>query len=148
MSRELPHITVAAVVEKDGRFLMVEEKSDGRVVFNQPAGHMEVGETLEQAVVREVLEETAWRVEPTALLGLETFAAPNGITYVRVTFIAKAIAEENSPLDDDIMAAHWLDEKTIIQMDQAGELRSPLVLRAVRRYLDNIHYPLDMLGAF
>ena len=89
---ELPHITVATIVERDGKFLMVRENSGGRLVYNQPAGHVEPSETLFDAALRETLEETAWRVELKQLLGIYQYtSAENGITYIRHCFIAKAI---------------------------------------------------------
>ncbi len=147
MSRKLPHTTVAAVIEKDSRFLLVEEISSGSRVFNQPAGHMEAGETLIEAVIREVQEETAWQVQPSGVLGIDTYNAPNGVTYVRVCFVAKALADTQLPLDDDIIAAHWLSFEEVSTLENAGLLRSPLVFKAIERYRQNVIYPLDIIGA-
>ena len=82
-----PHITVATIVEDNGRFLMVEELKSGRTVLNQPAGHLDPNETLTEAAIRETLEETGWDVQPTGVLGIYLYTAPsNGVTYQRVCF--------------------------------------------------------------
>lgn len=111
-----PHVTVATVVERDGRFLFVYEESEGRRVFNQPAGHLEPGETLVQAAVRETLEETRWRVRPTALLNIGLYTAPaNGVTYLRHTFTAEALEEQTDrPLDEGIIEPRWLTREELL----------------------------------
>ena len=89
-----PHITVATVIEDQGRFLLVEEMAEGRAVFNQPAGHLEANESLLQAALRETLEETGWDVELTGVTGIYLYTAPsNGITYQRVCFAAKPLQQ-------------------------------------------------------
>lgn len=142
---ELPHITVATIVERDGKFLMVRENSGGRLVYNQPAGHVEPSETLFDAALRETLEETAWRVELKQLLGIYQYtSAENGITYIRHCFIAKAIeprTERN--LDPDILEAKWLTLKEL--EDFESELRSPLVLKVIRDYLSGVNFPLNVV---
>ena len=142
---ELPHITVATIVERDGKFLMVRENSGGRLVYNQPAGHVEPSETLFDAALRETLEETAWRVELKQLLGIYQYtSAENGITYIRHCFIAKAIeprTERN--LDPDILEAKWLTLKEL--EDFESELRSPLVLKVIRDYLSGVNFPLSVV---
>ncbi|MAA63321.1 MAG: NUDIX hydrolase [Alteromonadaceae bacterium] len=138
-----PHATVAVVVEQDGRFLMVEEHSDGRVVYNQPAGHIEQHESILNAARRETLEETGWQVEPTDFMGLYTFEAPNGATYYRLCFAAKAIEHISDTLDDDIIAAHWLSYDEICERRQ--ELRSPLVINCIDDYLAGKRYPLEII---
>ena len=142
---ELPHITVATIVERDGKFLMVRENSGGRLVYNQPAGHVEPSETLFDAALRETLEETAWRVELKQLLGIYQYISPeNGITYIRHCFIAKAIeprTERN--LDPDILEAKWLTLKEL--EDFESELRSPLVLKVIRDYLSGVNFPLSVV---
>ena len=142
---ELPHITVATIVERDGKFLMVRENSGGRLVYNQPAGHLEPNETLFDAALRETLEETAWRVELKQLLGIYQYtSAENGITYIRHCFIAKAIeprTERN--LDPDILEAKWLTLKEL--EDFESELRSPLVLKVIRDYLSGVNFPLNVV---
>ncbi len=142
---ELPHITVATIVERDGKFLMVRENSGGRLVYNQPAGHVEPSETLFDAALRETLEETAWRVELKQLLGIYQYtSAENGITYIRHCFIAKAIeprTERN--LDPDILEAKWLTLKELEGFE--SELRSPLVLKVIRDYLSGVNFPLHVV---
>ena len=142
--RFIPHVTVATIVEDQGRYLMVEEISSNRVVFNQPAGHLEADESLIQAACRETLEETAWSVEVTALTGLYLFRGQNGVTYQRTCFVASPI--EHRPevsLDDGILRAHWLTLDEIRARD--SQLRSPLVLQCILDYLNKPHYPLDMI---
>lgn len=143
---DYPHITVATVIENNGKFLMVQERAQGVMVFNQPAGHLELGETLAEAAIRETLEETAWQVELTAFLGIYHFKSKaNGITYVRHCFIGKALELlENRALDPDIERALWLDPDTIT--NPQTQLRSPLVAQAVTDYYSNPHYPLSMIS--
>jgi len=140
-----PRTTVAAVIERDGRFLMVEELIDGRAVLNQPAGHLEEGESLSQAIVREVLEETAWRFVPEALVGVYRWRIPpEGDTYLRFCFIGSV--DDHSPdrgLDEGILGTRWLT-RAELQERQAG-LRSPLVLRCLDDYLAGSHHPLVLL---
>ena len=93
---QLPHITVATIVERAGKFLMVKENSGGRLVYNQPAGHVEVKESLLDAAIRETLEETAWRVNLEKLLGIYQYTSPeNGITYIRHCFICESYRAED-----------------------------------------------------
>lgn len=141
-----PHVTVATVVERDGRFLFVYEEADGRQVYNQPAGHLEPNETLVEAAVRETLEETRWRVRPTALLGIGLYTAPaNGITYLRHTFAAEALEERaDLPLDDGIIEPRWLTREELLA--HRDQWRSPMVLEAVDDYLSGRRYPLELLG--
>ncbi|MEQ5833435.1 NUDIX hydrolase [Marinobacter sp. NFXS9] len=139
-----PHATVAVITEKDGRFLMVEERSNGRIVFNQPAGHVEEHETILDAARREALEETGWAVEPRHFLGLYTYLAPaNGRTYYRMCFVAEALQHETEQLDDDIIAAHWLTYDELRERQES--LRSPLVLRCVEDYLAGRRFPLSVI---
>lgn len=125
---------------------MVKERSNGNTVVNQPAGHLELGETLPEAAIRETLEETAWRVELTGFLGIYHFKSQaNGITYVRHCFIGKAIEHlENLPLDPDIEAALWLDSGSI--QNGTTLLRSPLVSQAVTDFYTKPHYPLSLIS--
>ncbi len=145
--QKLPHATVAVIVEQDGRFLLVQERDAGRIVYNQPAGHLDNGESLLQATVRETREETAWEVIPTALVGLYTYHAPqNGITYVRACFAATALRHHpDEPLDADILAATWKTLAEIRELEASGELRSPLVLRCIQDYLAGQRAPLELL---
>jgi len=141
-----PHVTVAAVAEQQGRFLLVQERAAGKQVLNQPAGHLEDGESLLAAVRREVLEETAWQFEPRAIIGIYRWRHPqNGITFVRFTF-AGALLEHDPArrLDPDIEQVVWLSDAEI-RMHQDG-LRSPLVLRSVNDYLAGRSWPLAILA--
>lgn len=140
----LPHSSVATIVEKDGLFLMVEEIDDADPVFNQPAGHLEANETLFEAAIRETLEETCWEVELTDFLGIYHYPAPNGITYIRHCFVAKALSfDSGRSLDEGIIAAHWLSAETILA--PAFKARSPLVGKVLRDYLDGRRFPLSTI---
>jgi 8-oxo-dGTP pyrophosphatase MutT (NUDIX family) len=146
MSAWIPHVTVATVVVQAGRYLLVEErdKSSGEMVFNQPAGHLEQGETLAAAALRETLEETGWQVDLTGILGIALYTAPaNGITYMRTTFLARPLSErEGVQLDPDITAVHWLDYEAIAA--KSARMRSPLVLASIEQHRRGICYPLDL----
>lgn len=130
-----PHITVATVVEDQGRFLLVEELKGGRLVLNQPAGHLEADESLRQAALRETLEETGWEVELTGLLGIYLYTAPsNGVTYQRVCFSARPLQHDpQRELDTDIHRALWLARDELAA--QPERWRSELVLRCIDDYL-------------
>ncbi|MDQ3958856.1 MAG: NUDIX hydrolase [Pseudomonadota bacterium] len=140
-----PYVVVTAIIERDGRFLMVEEEAEGRIVINQPAGHLEQGETLFEAVKREVLEETAWHIEPEGLVGLYLYAKPyTDIAYLRVCFRGISLKHEpDRPLDEGIVRALWLSREEIFNAQYRH--RSPLVLRCVDDYLAGKRYPLDVL---
>lgn len=141
-----PHVTVAVIVEKDDRFLLVEETVEaGRVVYNQPAGHVEQGETLVQAAAREALEETGWDVEPTALTGFYVYTPPHkpDVTYYRACFLATALRyREGYQLDEGIIQAVWLTRDEIALSDK---LRSPLVLKCVDDAINGQRYPLSLI---
>jgi ADP-ribose pyrophosphatase YjhB (NUDIX family) len=126
-----PHVTVAAVIERDGRYLVVEEAPDGVAVLNQPAGHVEFGESLTEAVRREVLEETARQFSPTGLVGIYQWTLPGSDrTYLRFCFrgtVSEPLPE--AALDPDITATHWLQRAQIA--DGPLPPRSPLVLRCI-----------------
>ncbi len=143
--RWTPHATVACIIEQDGRFLLVEEMASGQRVINQPAGHLEQGESFLEAAKRETLEETGWLVEPEALLGLYTYYAPaNGVTYHRFCFIARALSQvPDAPLDDGIIGPLWLTREEIDA--RRPELRSELVTRCIDDYLRGTRYPLDFI---
>ena len=140
-----PRVTVAVVAERQNRFLMVEEKIQGAVRFNQPAGHLEDDESLVNAAVRECLEETAWQFQPEALIGVYRWrSAAQNDTYLRVTFCGSCIDEDSQrPLDTGIIAAHWLTLEEI--RSRADLLRSPLVIKSIEDYLDGRRYPLELL---
>ena len=139
-----PDITVAAICQRDDQFLIVEElaKSTQEVVFNQPAGHLEEGETIIQAVIRETLEETCCHFTPEAFVGAYRFLAPNGKTYFRFTFCGEVSdVDNNYSLDPDITRTHW---HTYEQIKQNKALRSPIVLACLDDYLNGARYPIDM----
>lgn len=139
----LPHVTVAVIVEKDGKFLMVEEIDNSRRVLNQPAGHVEEGENITDAALRETLEETCWEVELCSALGIARFVAPNGHTYFRHSFVAKAITERRDlSRDSDIEAVHWMTFDDI--MNKNSQLRSPMVMNDLLRYTSGATYPLTI----
>lgn len=141
-----PDVTVAAVTEHDGRFLVVEERIHQRLVFNQPAGHVEVGETLLEAVIRETREETAWRFEPSAMLGAYLWRNPaNGHTTLRFAFTG-AVSDHHpaQPLDQGIVTTHWLSRAELAE--RGPRLRSPLVLRCIDDYLGGQRLPLDAVA--
>lgn len=145
MSRWFPHVTVAAVVERDGRFLLVEEHTADGVRLNQPAGHLEHGESLEAACVREALEETAHRVAVAALVGIYNWERPAGdITYLRFAFACHALeAVPGLALDEGIIRSVWLGRDEIAA--EAPRLRSPLVLQCIDDYLAGRRFPLDLI---
>ena len=117
----LPHITVATIVEDNGKFLMVEELKGGRAVLNQPAGHLDPHETLTEAAVRETLEETGWDVEPTGVVGIYLYTAPsNGVTYQRVCFIAKAINTTHLTADEAEQAGDAGHKEGVGILDRQG----------------------------
>lgn len=127
------HITVATVIEKNGQYLLVEELIDGTRVFNQPAGHWEPGETLEDAAVRETLEETAWDVTISGLLGVFLLNTRNNGCYCRFAFSAEPISERtNLALDAGILGAVWLDRDQI-EADR-DKMRSPLVMECIEAF--------------
>lgn len=140
-----PHATVAVVVEDEqGRFLMVEERSHGQIVFNQPAGHVEKDERIVDAALREALEETGWEVRPDYFLGFYTFTAPaNGVTYHRFCFAATALSRITDKLDADIIAAHWLTPEEL--ENRKHLMRSPLVLQCIEDYRNGRRFPLDVI---
>ena len=147
MALQDPHITVACVVERDGQYLIVEErdKSSGNMVLNQPAGHVEAGETLMQAAVRETREETAWEVALIGVIGVSLYVPDSsGASYFRTTFAATGLHElPDAELDPDIYKVHWLDHTTLQR--SSARMRSPLVLASIERHRQGHCYPLDIL---
>lgn len=140
--RWTPRVTVAAVIEREGQFLVVEETQDNRTVINQPAGHLEHGESLHSAIIREVLEETAWEFTPKAIIGI--YRWPNtdqDITYLRICY--SGFVENHDPhrkLDKAINAARWLSYDDILSKPH----RSPLVKSCFEDYLSGHRYPLSI----
>jgi 8-oxo-dGTP pyrophosphatase MutT (NUDIX family) len=144
MSRWYPHSTVAAIVEDHGRFLMVEEKSSsGETVINQPAGHIEDGESIVDALVRETLEETRFEIEPLGLVGVYRWVHPDGHTYLRFTISGKVVTERSErKLDSAILRPLWL---TVGDIRRHHIPRSPLVLGNIEDYMQGVQYPLNLM---
>ncbi len=143
-----PHVTVAAVIEQDGHFLLVEETTDHGQRFNQPAGHLENGEDLITAIKREVLEETAWQFEPQALIAVQLWRKnPDFPSFMRFCFSGSVHTHNpQQALDEDIIDTHWLSHAEI--QSRASQLRSPLVLLTIDQYLNGQRYPLSLLQSF
>jgi 8-oxo-dGTP pyrophosphatase MutT (NUDIX family) len=138
-----PAITVAAIIERNARFLVVEERDAGRLVINQPAGHVEPGETILEAAVRETLEETGWSFAPTALLGTYLWHNPaTDALTLRFAFVGDVTAHHpERTLDADIVQATWLSRSELAA--RSAQLRSPLVLQCVDDYLSGRRAPLE-----
>ncbi len=141
-----PQLTVAAIIHRDDKFLIVEEHANGRIVLNQPAGHVEPGESLLDAVRRETLEETAWHFHPDALVGIYFFTAvETGITYQRFCFSGSISHHETErKLDTEIIQTHWLTQAELIQ--QADKLRSPMVLKGIDDFLAHQSFSLNLIN--
>ncbi len=139
------HVTVATVVENNGRFLLVEEYEDGKLVFNQPAGHLDPDESLVEAAMRETLEETGWTVEIQGVVGIGLYTADsNGITYYRTAFYARPITHDATrQLDDGIVRAVWMTPEEI--RAEHARMRSPLVPKVIEQYLAGHRYPLSII---
>ncbi len=140
------YTTVAAVIQLENRFLLVEEMSaDGKLVLNQPAGHLDEGESLLQAVVRETREETAWGFIPRGLVGIYRWQVPpNGKTYMRFCFFGECHDHrEQQALDPDILRIRWLTRQHL--EEHKTSLRSPMVLQCIDDYLEGSRYSLDIL---
>lgn len=142
-----PHVTVACVVAQAARYLMVEEEVDGRLVYNQPAGHLDDGEGLVRAAVRETLEETGWTVEPEHFLGVHQWrSTEHGEGVVRFSFAARAVAHDpQRPLDRGIRRALWLSREEIVAL--GDRLRSPMVLLSIDAWLSGRRLPLEVLSS-
>ena len=138
--------TAACVIQQGERYLLVEEQRGGPYsVFNQPAGHIEPGEGPMAAILREVQEETAWRVSLTGYLGLYVFHTDDGQTFHSHGFIAEPFDQLDLALDPDITATHWLTLAQIRALDQQARLRSPLVLKRIEDALSGLCYPLAVI---
>lgn len=164
-----PHVTVATIVvdspkladnpkvmdnpehpapnSDQDRYLLVYEESEGQMVYNQPAGHLEANESLAEAACRETLEETGYSVELTGVTGVCLYTSPiNNVTYHRTTFIAKPLSQDASrTLDDGIEAAVWLTYAEIIERQH--QLRSPVVLKVIEDYRQGQRYPLALVSS-
>jgi 8-oxo-dGTP pyrophosphatase MutT (NUDIX family) len=140
-----PHLTVATIVEREGRFLMVEEYAEGQLVYNQPAGHLDDREAIPAAAIRETLEETAWEVTLDALVGIYHWRHPDNImTFVRFCFAATGRQHDpHRALDTGIQRAVWLSRAEIAALGE--RLRSPMVLRCIDDYLAGHRYPLHLV---
>lgn len=143
-----PNVTVAAIIERNGRFLLVEEETPSGLRFNQPAGHLEEGEDLLSAAIREVREEAAWQFEPQSLVAVQLWRKnPQATTFLRVCLAGVCHSHDpGQPLDTGIVATHWLTRDEIAV--QAQRLRSLLVLEGVERYLAGQRFPLDIVQSF
>lgn len=141
-----PDITVAAVAETAGKFLVVEERINRRLVFNQPAGHVEKGETLLEAVVRETREETAWLFKPQALLGVYIWRNPSSGRHTLRFAFAGSVKDHNAAqrLDRGIVCTHWLSHQELVEREP--RLRSPLVMRCIEDYLGGTRLPLEAVA--
>jgi 8-oxo-dGTP pyrophosphatase MutT (NUDIX family) len=139
-----PHATVAAIIQRDGLFLMVKEECEGQVVYNQPAGHLDPDESLIDAAIRETREETAWRFHPQALVGFYRWVQnEKQRTYLRAAFCGHCDDHDPSQsLDEGILEAVWLSRDELGGMQD--QLRSPLVLRCIDDFLDGQRYPLEL----
>ncbi len=138
------HVTVATVIEQNGRFLVVEEFADGKRVINQPAGHLEPEESLTEAARREVLEETGYDCRIDGVVGTTLYKAANGVTYYRTSFFGTA--EQQRPdarLDDGIIQPLWLSREEL--QAREADLRSHLVLATIDQYLQGHRYPLELI---
>jgi 8-oxo-dGTP pyrophosphatase MutT (NUDIX family) len=140
-----PHVTVAGIVADGARYLMVEEEVNGRLAYNQPAGHLDEGESLVAAVAREVLEETGWTVEPQHLVAVHQWrSTEHGDAVLRFSFAARAVRHDpGRPLDAGIRRALWLTRDEIAALGE--RLRSPLILESIDAWLAGSRLPLDAL---
>lgn len=141
-----PHVTVACVVADGDRYLMVEEEVSGRLAYNQPAGHLDDGESLLAAAVRETLEETGWTVTLQHLIGVHQWrSTEHGDAVIRFSFAARAMSHDPArPLDTGIRRALWLTRAEIVTL--GDRLRSPLVLLSIDAWLAGQRLPLDTLS--
>ncbi|MFZ6752297.1 NUDIX hydrolase [Undibacterium sp. Dicai25W] len=143
-----PSVTVAAIIERDQRFLMIEEETPDGIRINQAAGHLDPHESLVQAVIRETLEETAHDFTPTALVGtyLSKFVSPvssEEVTYLRFAFTGELGQQHEQPLDTGILRTLWMSYQEIVACQERH--RSPLVLQCIDDYLRGQRAPLSLL---
>ncbi len=141
-----PHVTVAALARRGGRFLLVREEVNGRIVLNQPAGHLDPGESFEQAVIRETLEETAHPFTPTGLLGIYRFVPDEGVTetHIRLAFVGEAGERQDLPLDTGIIEPVWM---TLDEIEASRDQhRGPMVLQCVLDSIRKPAYPLEIFS--
>ncbi len=143
-----PSVTVAAIIERDGRFLLVEEETSDGVRFNQPAGHLDPNESLIDAVARETMEEAAHEFTPTALIGMymsRYLSSRTGrqVTYLRFAFAGELGRALDRPLDHGILRTVWMTREEMLECEEKH--RSPLVLRCVDDYLAGKRAPLSLI---
>ena len=140
-----PNVTVAAIAERQGRFLMVEERTADGLRLNQPAGHLEAGESLLEAAVREALEETAYSFVPDSLVGIYQWPRPQGdITYLRFAFAGVAESlDAGRGLDEGIVRALWLSRDELREC--ADRHRSPLVMQCVEDWCAGRRHDLSLI---
>ncbi len=142
-----PHVTVAAVIERQGKFLLVRERVNNRIVLNQPAGHLEAGESLIDAVVRETMEETQYGFTPTGLIGIYRSIPEESpeITYLRFLFCGNIGEHFDGELDRGIIAAEWLSQDEI--KSSLTQHRSPLVMQCIDDYLNKPPYSIGVFSS-
>ncbi len=138
-----PHSTVSCICEHNGLFLLVRESVQGRLVYNQPAGHIEDNESIIDATIRETLEETAYQVSPQYLTGIYRYRVSPRLTFIRFSLVCDVIKNTHQSIDSDIDSVHWLSYHEIVTLQ--NELRSPLVLKTIEDYKAGITYPLSLL---
>lgn len=143
-----PHVTVAAIIEREQRFLIVEEETSNGLAFNQPAGHLEPSESLIDAVIREVSEETAWTFTPEYITSIQLWRKQaDADSFLRICFVGSCSNHQaNQVLDDGIIATHWLTRDELAA--NQSKLRSPLVLTTIDQYLAGERHPLSLLKTF
>ena len=141
-----PAVTVASVIEREGRFLLVREETRNGPRLNQPAGHLEPGETLPAGAVRETLEETGWHVKLASLVGIYRWSpSDNGATFIRFAYCGETLRHDAvRPLDTGILEAVWLSAEEIAA--RRAEHRSPLVMRCIDDYRAGRRWPLNFVG--
>lgn len=141
-----PHTTVAALCEHNGRYLLVKESVGGEIVYNQPAGHLDPGESLLDAVVRETLEETRYPFIPEALQGIYRFTPPESPqrTYIRFLFRGRVGEATHGPLDEGIIAAEWMTYAQLLACRERH--RTPMVLQCIDDARAGPGYPLDIIS--
>lgn len=141
-----PHVTVACLVHAQGKLLVVEERVDGRITWNQPAGHLEADETLLEAAQRELYEETGIAAQPDYFLGVQQWIAPDHTPFVRFLFgLDLPATVTTTPHDSDIDCCWWLSPAQILS---AETLRSPLVAESVRLWQQGARYPLQLIAPY